>query len=273
MRVYASDLPNGKNKHNSRLAKSVVFLALTLFTTVVFLHLLSNSPWMSIRVQSCDLLRGRWIRDQNGPYYTNVTFHYIIEEQNCMKFGRPDTVFKVADTGFSDLCYSMRMERLWGCQRCFNRNIPPLTRYYECRKAFETAFTSLLNLQYYNGVTFLRAFSPGHFENGSWDKGGNCPRTIPFTSQEISLDGDFLGFNLIQKEEFRKAKNEGKKKGLRFRMIDTTEPMLMRPDGHPNYHGHTPGKNKSRADCVHWCLPGPIDTWNELLLQMLKTDV
>uniref|UniRef100_A0A0A9HQF3 Trichome birefringence-like C-terminal domain-containing protein n=1 Tax=Arundo donax TaxID=35708 RepID=A0A0A9HQF3_ARUDO len=23
-------------------------------------------------------------------------------------------------------------------------------------------------------------------------------------------------------------------------------------------------------DCVHWCLPGPIDTWNEILLQFVK---
>jgi len=26
------------------------------------------------------------------------------------------------------------------------------------------------------------------------------------------------------------------------------------------------------ADCVHWCLPGPVDTWNEFLLQMLKME-
>ena len=23
-------------------------------------------------------------------------------------------------------------------------------------------------------------------------------------------------------------------------------------------------------DCVHWCLPGPIDTWNEILLEVVK---
>ena len=24
--------------------------------------------------------------------------------------------------------------------------------------------------------------------------------------------------------------------------------------------------------CVHWCLPGPIDVWNEMLFQMLLPD-
>ena len=23
-------------------------------------------------------------------------------------------------------------------------------------------------------------------------------------------------------------------------------------------------------DCLHWCLPGPIDTWNEIFLEMMK---
>ncbi|CAN0925583.1 Xyloglucan O-acetyltransferase 1 [Linum grandiflorum] len=49
----------------------------------------------------------------------------------------------------------------------------------------------------------------------------------------------------------------------------------MRPDGHPGAYMHPfPFANGVRErvqnDCVHWCLPGPVDTWNEILLQVMK---
>ena len=59
---------------------------------------------------------------------------------------------------------------------------------------------------------------------------------------------------------------------IKFRLLDTTEAMVVRPDGHPSYYAKRVDENVTRSDCVHWCLPGPIDTWNELLLQMLKME-
>ncbi|PQM41031.1 protein trichome birefringence-like 19 [Prunus yedoensis var. nudiflora] len=75
---------------------------------------------------------------------------------------------------------------------------------------------------------------------------------------------------LTQVEELKAAEEQGLLRGLQFRLMDTTEAMLLRPDGHPNFYGHSPHRNMTLADCVHWCLPGPIDTWNEILLYMLK---
>ncbi|CAI9758616.1 unnamed protein product [Fraxinus pennsylvanica] len=47
------------------------------------------------------------------------------------------------------------------------------------------------------------------------------------------------------------------------------EVMVIRPDGHPGiYWGNQ--WMKGYSDCIHWCLPGPIDTWNELLLEMIQ---
>ncbi|KAK6927993.1 PC-Esterase [Dillenia turbinata] len=410
MKAHLSDLPNGKNTYHSR-PKKALLLGLTLFIATVTLHLLADSHSKlhssvnkvsnstSIRrMKDCDLFRGRWLPYQNAPYYTNETCHLIIDQQNCRKFGRPDTQFlkwrwkpdrcelplfnayhflelvrgksmafvgdsvgrnqmdsllclltrveypvdvshkytsdskfkrwfypnykfTVANFWAPHLVKSMsafakgssfnslmnlyldQVEETWsaqiadfdyviisaghwffrplmfydngkvvGCHRCFDKNIRDLTHYYGYKKAFKTTFSTLQNLPKYQGITFLRTFSPGHFENGSWDKGGNCPRAMPFTGREVSLADDYLEFYLIQMEEFRKAEIEGKKKGLKFIMIDTTEAMLLRPDGHPNYYGHNQDNNRTIADCVHWCLPGPIDTWNELLLQMLKME-
>ncbi|XP_057491433.1 protein trichome birefringence-like 19 [Actinidia eriantha] len=159
-----------------------------------------------------------------------------------------------------------------GCHICHKRNITDLTGHYGYRMAFRTAFRTLLRLQNFKGLTILRTYSPSHFENGEWNKGGNCVRTRPFTKEEVKLDGYELESYLTQVEELRAAEKEGRKRGLKFRMLDTTEAMVMRPDGHPNHYGHWPHENESIADCVHWCMPGPIDTWNEFLLQMLKME-
>ncbi|CAK9185932.1 unnamed protein product [Ilex paraguariensis] len=159
-----------------------------------------------------------------------------------------------------------------GCHKCNKKNITDLTCYYGYKMAFRTAFRTLLSLQNFKGLIFLRTFSPDHFENGDWNKGGNCVRTRPFTKQERKLDGYNLEFYLTQVEEFKVAEKEGRERNLKFRLLDTTEAMILRPDGHPNQYGHWPHENNTLADCVHWCMPGPVDTWNEFLLQMLKME-
>jgi hypothetical protein len=87
------------------------------------------------------------------------------------------------------------------------------------------------------------------------------------------LEGINFELYMTQLEEFKLAEKEGKKRGLRFRLLDTTQAMLLRPDGHPSRYGHWPHENVTLYnDCVHWCLPGPIDTWNDFLLEMLKME-
>jgi xyloglucan O-acetyltransferase len=65
------------------------------------------------------------------------------------------------------------------------------------------------------------------------------------------------------------------KERLRIDALDVTKLALMRPDGHPgpymNPDPFTDGyKEKVQNDCVHWCLPGPIDSWNEIFLEIVK---
>lgn len=153
-------------------------------------------------------------------------------------------------------------------------NVTRLSTSYGYRKAFRTAFRALNRMKSYKGITYLRTFSPSHFEGGPWNKGGHCQRTRPFKRNETSWEGTDLDFYQRQVEEFRKAKEEGRKKGLKYRLLDTTRPMLLRPDGHPSTYGHWPHEMLTLYnDCVHWCLPGPIDTWNDFLLEIMKTDI
>lgn len=158
-----------------------------------------------------------------------------------------------------------------GCHYCNLENMTEIPETYGYRKAYRTVFRTLQNLENYKGVTFLRTFSPAHFENGAWNSGGSCGRTRPFSKEEMKLEGFILDMYMTQVEELNAAAKQAKQKGLEFRLMATTEAMLLRPDGHPNFYGASPHRNMTYADCVHWCLPGPIDTWNEILLHMLKT--
>jgi hypothetical protein len=163
--------------------------------------------------------------------------------------------------------------KIVGCHYCQQENVVDLTMQYGYRKAFRTAFKAINGLENYKGITFLRTFAPSHFEGGLWNQGGNCVRTRPFRNNETRLEGQDLELYMAQVGEFKKAEKEGKKKGLRYRLLDTTQTMLLRPDGHPSRYGHWPHENVTLYnDCVHWCLPGPIDIWNDFLLEMFKRE-
>ncbi|KAG9132711.1 hypothetical protein Leryth_027719, partial [Lithospermum erythrorhizon] len=163
--------------------------------------------------------------------------------------------------------------RLVGCRFCQVENVVDFPMTYGYRKAFRTAFDAINSLKNYKGLTILRTYTPSHLEGGEWNNGGDCVRTKPFRSNEIVLEGASLDLYLTQVEEFKVAQRQGKIKGLRYRLLDTTQAMLLRPDGHPSRYGHWPNGNVTLYnDCVHWCLPGPIDTWSDFLLDMLKRE-
>ncbi|KAF6169033.1 hypothetical protein GIB67_038530 [Kingdonia uniflora] len=162
--------------------------------------------------------------------------------------------------------------QLIGCHYC-KENVTHLDMYYGYRKAFRTAFKAINSVENYRGITFLRTFSPSHFENGNWNEGGDCVRKKPFASNEIRLEGNNLELYMTQLEEFKTAEKEGMERGLKFRLLDTTQATLMRPDGHPSRYGHFVDIDTNEYnDCLHWCMPGPIDTWNDFLLEMLKIE-
>lgn len=212
--------------------------------------------------------------DPEGHSFNSLMSLYLDEadEEWANEIKNFDYVIISAGQWFFRPLLYYRDGQLIGCHKCNHNNITSLTRYYGYKMAFQTTFRTLLSLKNYQGVTFLRTFSADHFENGDWGNGGNCDRTRPFT-KEMKLEEYNEEFYLTQVEEFRKAKVEGIHSGLRFVLINVTEIMWLRPDGHPNRYGHSMNRNVSVNDCVHWCLPGPIDAWNEFLLYLMKREL
>ncbi|PVH48181.1 hypothetical protein PAHAL_4G269700 [Panicum hallii] len=120
----------------------------------------------------------------------------------------------------------------------------------------------------------LATISPSHFEK-AWDDPTTCARKAPYKDGEKEVDGEAAELRRVVKEEASAAaaRNGG---AATIKVLDVTKLATMRPDGHPGAYMHRdpfgPGKpEKMLNDCLHSCLPGPVDTFNEILLQLLLT--
>ncbi|KAF8729581.1 hypothetical protein HU200_017525 [Digitaria exilis] len=162
--------------------------------------------------------------------------------------------------------------RVLGCSDCGDPNATYVPPHVAVRAAFRTALRALRDAPGFRGRVVVRTVAPPHYENGKWYDGGNCLRTRPIRSDEAALPETEAAFHAAQVEEFRRAAAAASvdDETGRFVLMDVSEMMQMRGDGHPGQYGHWPHEKVGFGiDCVHWCLPGPIDAWGELLLHLL----
>ncbi|KAL3535508.1 hypothetical protein ACH5RR_003969 [Cinchona calisaya] len=103
---------------------------------------------------------------------------------------------------------------------------------------------------------FYRSISPRHFFNGDWNTGGTCDNTSPISA----------GKEVVQDESIDPLA-AGAVKGTGVKLLDITALSQLRDEGHISRYSikATPGVQ----DCLHWCLPGVPDTWNEILFAQI----
>ncbi|KAG4945673.1 hypothetical protein JHK87_041680 [Glycine soja] len=208
--------------------------------------------------------------DPTGRGFYSATKLYLEEADEAWRSKIKDFDFVVFSTGqwfFRPLTFYEKGQVV-GCQKCENSTE---LNYYGYKKAFQTAFRTIRKLEGFKGLAFLVTHSPEHFENGAWNEGGTCNRTKPFEEKGVYENGDIVeALHQIQVEEF----NAAREKGLRFGLIDITDAMGMRADAHPGRFrlGGNNNNNLNVNDCVHWCSPGAVDTWNEFLLYLMKLE-
>ncbi|KAG8367137.1 hypothetical protein BUALT_Bualt16G0041400 [Buddleja alternifolia] len=103
---------------------------------------------------------------------------------------------------------------------------------------------------------FLRTMSPRHFFNGDWNTGGTCDNTTPLA-----------GGKEVLHDESSDPLTAGAVRGTNVKLLDITALSELRDEGHISRYSirATPGMQ----DCLHWCLPGVPDTWNEILFTQL----
>ncbi|XP_027340168.1 protein trichome birefringence-like 14 [Abrus precatorius] len=103
---------------------------------------------------------------------------------------------------------------------------------------------------------FFRTISPRHFFNGDWNTGGSCDNTIPLTNgSEVTQEGS------------NDPTIENALKGTKIKILDITALSQLRDEAHMSRY--TIRGTLNNSDCLHWCLPGIPDTWNELLVAQI----
>lgn len=167
-------------------------------------------------------------------------------------------------------------DEVLGCHFCAGQNYTEIEFYDVFGKAIKTTLDTIIERRGGGkGIdVIVTTFSPHHFE-GEWDRFGACPKTQPFEEEEKKLEGMDAEMRKAELKEV-KAIGDGDKKHAKLRLeaLDVTKLALLRPDGHPGpYLYANPFANgigdRVQNDCVHWCLPGPIDSWNEILLDVM----
>ena len=217
-------------------------------------------------------------RSNEGPYYNTMYLDHVNE-----RWARDIEWFDmiVVSYGHWFLLPSVYYEDglVIGSLNCPDLNHTQMDFYVPLRKVLRTTLSSIIERKRSKGKSevdvIVKTFSPAHFE-GDWNKAGTCLKTKPYKKEEKEVEGMDGEIRKIEIEEVENAKAKASEfGGFRLDILDVTKLALLRPDGHPGpYMNPFPFANgvpeHVQNDCVHWCLPGPIDTWNEIFLQIIK---
>lgn len=128
------------------------------------------------------------------------------------------------------------------------------------------------NMDPHSTQVFFATMSPSHGSSNLWggEPDGNC-----YNQTRPIEDPKYWGS--ASKSMMRVLKDVFGKSKVRISILDITQLSEYRKDAHTSIYKKqwtplTPeqlANPKSYADCVHWCLPGLQDTWNELLYAKL----
>lgn len=220
------------------------------------------------------LAKANIFEDYNGVSSSEIELHLDILDSNWTNlYHNLDYIIFSSGKWFVKTAIYYENDTILGCHYCPGRNLTELGFGFAYRRVINNVFNFIIKSNH-KGMVFYRTSTPDHFENGEWFSGGSCQRTKP------AEEGDFQYNELnrllreVELEEFEKAATRASEAGVKFKLLDVTPLSLLRPDGHPGPYRHfqpfaRENKEKIIRDCLHWCLPGPIDSWNDLLMEMV----
>ncbi|BBG98262.1 Plant protein of unknown function D, partial [Prunus dulcis] len=146
----------------------------------------------------------------------------------------------------------------------------------------ETILRAVATHPNYTGIAIVRSYSPDHYEGGAWNTGGSCTGKVrPLAIGEVVENGFTNIMHQKQIMGFNRAIEKGVTNKSKLKLMDITKPFEYRHDGHPGpYRSPDPNKKTQRGpdgrpppqDCLHWCMPGPVDTWNEFVLEIIRRE-
>ncbi|KAJ6829474.1 protein trichome birefringence-like 26 [Iris pallida] len=212
--------------------------------------------------------------DDDGKAKNEIQLYVdVLEKEWEANYHKYDFVLISGGQWFTKTTVVWENNQVIGCHNCREKNLTELGLEYPYRKALELVF-SFISKSDHKPVVIFRTWTPDHFEYGEWFSGGVCNRTEPYKEGQFNGRACDHMMRNIEIEEFRKAAAVGSKDGHDMELLDVYQLSLLRPDGHPGpyrrYHPFDKDKDaKVQNDCLHWCLPGPVDAWNDLMAKML----
>ncbi|XP_020250219.1 protein trichome birefringence-like 26 isoform X2 [Asparagus officinalis] len=163
--------------------------------------------------------------------------------------------------------------KIVGCHNCAEKSIKEIGVEHPYRRSLKTAFNFITSSDH-KPLVFFRTWMPDHFEYGEWFSGGICNRTRPYKEGEYNGKEFDQVMRDVEVDEFAKVVEVASERGTHIKLLDTFHLSLLRPDGHPGPYRHYPPSDTNKTakiqnDCLHSCLPGPIDTWNDLTMKIM----
>lgn len=216
--------------------------------------------------------------EKNETYNFNRLFLDSVDEKWAAELEHIDVVVLSVGHWFLHSAVFFYGDSVLGCHFCTGQNYSEIGFYEVFGKAINTTLKTIIERRGGTGRgldVILTTFSPHHFE-GEWNKYGACPKTRPYEEGQKNLEGMDAEMRRVEINEVEQANlNAINLRRLRIRALDVTKLSLLRPDGHPGpYLYPNPFadgiQERVQNDCVHWCLPGPVDTWNEILLDIVR---
>ncbi|XP_057462884.1 protein trichome birefringence-like 25 [Actinidia eriantha] len=220
------------------------------------------------------LIKAAIFEDMNGVSSGDIQLHLDkLDTLWTEQYKNFDYVIIAGGKWFLKTAIYYENDTIKGCHHCPGKNLTELGFDHAYREALQLIFNFITSSNHEAYVLF-RTTTPDHFENGEWFSGGYCNRTVPFEEGQVDLSAVDTTMRNVELEEFEKAAERGSGKGISLKLLDTTHLSLLRPDGHPGvfrqFQPYSKGKKgKLQNDCLHWCLPGPIDSWNEVIMNMV----
>ncbi|CAM8912176.1 unnamed protein product [Rhodiola kirilowii] len=220
------------------------------------------------------LVQAAIFEDMNGVASSEAQLHLDKLDTNWVNmYQNLDYMTISSGKWFNKTSIIYENNTILGCRNCPGKNLTELGVEFPYRKVLRRVL-KFISTSNHKGTIFFRTSTPDHFENGEWSTGGTCQRKEPVKNGEIDFKELSRVLRQVELSEFRKVKSVASQNGVNLKLLDVAPLSLMRPDGHPGpyryFYPFAVDENATvQNDCLHWCLPGPIDAWNDVLMEML----
>ncbi|CAM0885133.1 unnamed protein product [Alopecurus aequalis] len=126
-------------------------------------------------------------------------------------------------------------------------------------------------------LVVVATIAPAHFDaKYGHNHRDACSRPTLYEDAEPEVAGVDAEMRKAALEEAAAAAAQRRRSGLRFEVLDVMRLASMWPDGHSGiyvfrnaYAGRQVPETVANVDYRHWCAPGPVDTFNDILVNMV----